>query len=177
MIWDEMAVVGRIARPHGIRGQVVVNPETDFPEERFRKGAAVFVDRNGAIAELSVAAVHFYRERPVIAFDGIGSVDEAERLVGLELRVPVEQLQALPEGTFYHHDLVGSRVETVAGELVGRVTAVDSASGGARLVVDGARSEVLIPLAAEICRTIDARAKRIVVELPAGLLELNERSR
>jgi 16S rRNA processing protein RimM len=177
MIWDEMAVVGRVARPHGLGGQVVVNPETDFPEERFRQGAALFVQRNGTIAELSVAAVRFHRDRPVIAFDGIGSIDEAERLAGLELRVPIEQLLPLPEGTFYHHDLVGSRVETVAGDLVGRVSAVDSASGGARLVVDGARGEVLIPLAVEICRAIDARAKRIVVELPEGLLELNERSR
>ena len=47
--WDDMALVGRIARPHGIRGQVIVNPETDFPEERFRPGAELFVERGGAV--------------------------------------------------------------------------------------------------------------------------------
>ena len=59
--WDEMALVGRIARPHGIRGQVIVNPETDFPEERFQPGAELFIERGGAVEALTLTT------RPVSA--------------------------------------------------------------------------------------------------------------
>ena len=171
-----MAVVGRIARAHGIRGQVIVNLETDFPDSRFRPGAMLFTERGGAVTPLTLTTVRFQNGRPVIGLQGVETMNEAEQLAGLELRVPVEALAALPEGTFYHHDLVGCRVETVGGTSVGVVRDVDSASGGSRLVVDGPDGEVLIPIAAEICRRIEPAAKRIVIDPPEGLLELNRAS-
>ena len=64
--WDEMAVVGWIARAHGIRGQVVVKLETDFPEGRFRPGAELFLNRAGVVEPLTVTTVRFQGERPVI---------------------------------------------------------------------------------------------------------------
>src|SRR5215471_17918784 len=106
-----MAVVGRIARAHGIRGQVIVNPETDFPDERFKPGAELFVERGGRIEALTITTARFHRERPVIGIAGVETMNDAETLAGLELRVPVERLAALPSGTFYRHDLVGCRVE------------------------------------------------------------------
>jgi 16S rRNA processing protein RimM len=172
-----MAVVGRIARAHGIRGQVIVNLETDFPEERFQPGAELFVERGGQVQPVRIAAVRFQRERPVIAIDGIDTMDDAEALAGLELRVPIDRLAKLPEHTYYRHDLIGCRVETVDGREVGAVTAVEGDVGGSRLVIAGARGEVLIPMAADICRTIDPAGKRIVIAPPDGLLELNETRR
>jgi 16S rRNA processing protein RimM len=173
MDWDSMAVVGRIARAHGIRGQVIVNPETDFPEERFRSGAELFVQRDGAVVGLRVTSSRLQHERPVIGVEGVETMNDAEALAGLELRVPSEQLLPLPEGTFYHHDLVGCRVETRSGEAVGVVKEVESGSGGSRLVVAGARGEILVPLAARICLEVDVGAKRIVIDAPDGLLDLN----
>ncbi len=164
-----MAVVGTIARAHGIKGQVIVNLDTDFPEERFRPGATLFTTRG----PLQLTTVRFQNGRPVIGIEGVETMNDAERLAGLELRVPVDELAALPAGTFYHHDLVGCRVETAGGEHVGTVEGVEGAAGGSRLVVAGAAGEVLIPLAAEICRTIDVAGKRIVIEAPEGLLDLN----
>ena len=168
-----MAVVGRIARAHGNRGQVIVNPETDFADQRFREGAEVFVQRQGRVESLRVAAVRFQRERPVLALAGVDTMDAAEALAGLELRVPVEWLAALPDGSYYHHDLVGCRVETQAGSLVGTVRNVESGAGAARLVIAGPKGEVLVPLVDAICRTIDIAARRIVIEPPEGLLDLN----
>jgi 16S rRNA processing protein RimM len=173
--WDEMAVIGRIARAHGIRGQVIVNLETDFPEERFRPGAQVFVNRGGSVAPVTITTARFQQGRPVIGIEGIADMNAATTLAGLELRVPRESLAALPENTFYHHDLIGCEVETSDGARIGLVKEVESTGGGSRLVVDGARGEVLIPLAAEICTTIDPERKRIVVNAPDGLLDLNER--
>ena len=167
--WDAMAVVGTIARAHGIKGQVIVNPETDFPEERFKPGATLFTER-GAI---TLTTARFQNGRPVIGIEGVATMNDAETLAGLELRVPVEELAALPPGTFYHHDLVGCQVETAGGQTVGAVTGVEGTAGGSRLVVAGAKGEVQIPLATEICRTIDVAGKRIVIEPIDGLLDLN----
>lgn len=171
-----MALVGRIARAHGIKGQVIVNLETDFPETRFRPGAEVFVNRGGRIESLTMTTVRFHRERPVIALRGVEDMSAASALAGSELRVPVDWLAPLPEGMFYHHDLVGCRVETRAGDRIGIVSAVEGDRGGSRLVIETPAGEVLVPLAADICATIDPAHKRIVIVPPAGLLELNTKS-
>jgi len=171
--WEDMAIVGRIARTHGLRGEVIVNVETDFPEERFQPGAELFIERKGRVEPLTITSVRFQRERPIVGLGGVDTVDAAEALAGLELRVPVEELAALPAGMFYHHDLVGCAVVTGGGEQVGTVAGVEGTLSGSRLVVAGAKGEILIPLAAEICRTIDVAGKRIVIEPPDGLLDLN----
>jgi 16S rRNA processing protein RimM len=174
--WDEMALVGRVARAHGLRGQVIVNLETDFPEERFYPGAELFIDRDGALERLTVTTVRFQRERPVIGLTGVDDMNAASRLAGSELRVPVDRLTPLPDGTFYHHDLVGCRVERPTGEQVGVVTGVEGTMEGSRLVVESPAGEMLVPLADEICTTIDPAGKRIVIDPPEGLLELNMNS-
>jgi 16S rRNA processing protein RimM len=174
--WDEMAAVGWIARAHGLRGQVIVNPETDFPEGRFRPGAELFLNRAGVVEPLTVTTVRFQGQRPVIGLHGVEDVEAASALAGFELRVPLEWLAALPEGMFYRHDLVGCGVETRGGEQVGTVKEVEGTMGGSRLVVETSHGDVLVPLALEICTTIDPRHRRIVIEPPDGLLELNARS-
>ena len=171
-----MAGVGWIARAHGIRGQVIVSLETDFPEQRFRPGAELFIERNGAVQALILTSVRFHRDRPVVGIAGVETMNDAEALAGRELRVPVDRLAPLPGGTFYRHDLIGCRVETPTGELVGTVESVEGTLSGSRLVVTATRGQVLIPLVADICTSIDPAAKRIVVDPPEGLLELNDRS-
>jgi len=173
--WHEMALVGRIARAHGIRGQVIVNLETDFPEERFQPGAELFVERAGRVEPLTITTVRFQRERPVIGLRGVETMNDAEALAGHELRVPVDRLAALPDGVFYRHDLIGCRVATTRGETIGIVSDVEGTMSGSRLVVEGPDGEVLIPLAAEICTTIDPASKRIVIDPPDGLIDANAR--
>ena len=172
-----MAVVGRIARPHGIRGQVILNAETDFPEERFQPGSEVFIERRHGIEPLKLTTVRFHRGRPIVGVSGIESIDRAQELAGLELRVPSDRLVQLPADTYYRHDLVGCRVETKAGALVGMVTDVEGTLAASWLVVASNGDEILIPLVPEICQQIDAKGQRIVIEAPEGLLELNRVSR
>jgi 16S rRNA processing protein RimM len=174
--WDAMILVGRIARTHGIRGQVIVTPETDFVEARFTEGATFWTKSAAGAEQLTISSARLQNGRPVVAFEGVSSIDDAERLAGQELRVPEAALTPLEAGTYYHHQLVGCAVETTAGEAVGEVARVDGGQGGSLLVVHGRRSEVLIPLAAHICVRIDVEGRRITVELPEGLLELNEKS-
>src|SRR5205823_9668637 len=143
-----------------------VNVETDFPEARFQPGAELFIDRKGTVEAVVLTSVRFQRERPVIGIAGVGTMNEAAALAGHELRVPVDRLAPLPGGTFYRHTLIGCRVETPAGELIGTVENVEGALSGSRLVVAATRGEVLIPLVAEICVAIDPAAKRIVIDPP-----------
>ena len=173
MTWDEMAAVGRIARAHGICGKVIVNLDTDFPEERFEPGAELFVQRNGQIQAVTLKSVRFQQQRPVISIAGVETMNDAEALAGLELRVPIDRLVPLPRGTFYQHDLIGCQVETRGGDLVGAVKAVEGTPNGSCLAVVTVRGEVLIPLVSGICTAIDSAGKRIVIDPPAGLLDLN----
>ena len=170
-----MALVGRIARAHGNKGQVIVNLDTDFPEERFRPGASLFVNEGGGVRELTITSVRFQRDRPVLGLRGVEDMNAAEAMAGLELRVPAAWLTPLPPGTYYRHDLVGCGVETTGGRAVGVVKDVEGTMGGSRLVVKAPHGDVLIPLAAEICRTIDVASRRIVIDPPEGLLELNDK--
>ena len=170
-----MVVVGRIARAHGIRGQVIVDPDTDFPEERFQPGTELFIERGGKAEPLRLTTVRFHRERPILGVDGVATMNDAELLAGQELRVPRDWLAPLPAETFYRHDLVGCTVWTAGGDRVGEVSEVEGTMTGSRLVVHGAKGEILIPMVAAICRTIDVGSKRIVIDAPDGLLELNER--
>ena len=155
MNWDNGILVGVIARTHGNRGEVIVNPETDFTEERFRKGAQLWTRRRaGTPVVIEVVSMRMHQGRPIIMFSGIGSMNDAELLANQELRTEEVADKLLPEGEFFHRDLIGCEVVTEGGELVGRVTSVLDDSAQARLVVAGKRSELLIPLADEIC-TVD----------------------
>jgi 16S rRNA processing protein RimM len=169
-----MVLVGRIARPHGIRGHVIVTPETDFVEERFRTGATFWTRSDRGDETLTVTSARVQNGRPVIGFEGFARIEDVERLAGLDLRVPEDTLQPLAEGAYYVHDLVGCAVETVSGERVGEVQRVDGGAGASVLSVRGPRGEVLVPLAADICIEVDVAGRRIRINPPEGLLELNQ---
>jgi 16S rRNA processing protein RimM len=173
--WDDAILIGVVARTHGNRGEVIVNSETDFPEDRFYEGARLMSRAtDGRVGSLEVASMRMHQGRPVILFKGIGSMNDAELLAGTELRIAEDGGDAdlLEDGEYFHRDLIGCAVVTESGDTVGEVAAVEGDRGNTRLVVRSRRNEVLIPLADEIC-TIDVANKRIVVRPPEGLLELN----
>ena len=175
MEWDDAILVGVIARTHGNKGEVVVNPETDFPEERFQQGARLMTRLNdGSQATMEVATMRMHQGRPVILFKGVASMNDAELLAGRELRIAGDagDAELLEEGEYFHRDLIGCAVVTETGDLIGEVAAVEGEGGQSRLVVRSRRNEVLIPHADDIC-TVDVKAKRITVRPPEGLLELN----
>jgi 16S rRNA processing protein RimM len=171
--WEEMVVVGRVARPHGTRGAVLIDPQTDFPEARFRPGRAVFVRRGAAAVALTVEAARVHQGRPLVTFREVRTLTEAEALAGAELRVPETDLEPLPPGSFYRHALVGCRVLGRDGSVVGTVVRIEGERDWSRLVVETASGEVLVPFAAAICVRIDPAAREIVIDPPEGLLDVN----
>jgi 16S rRNA processing protein RimM len=168
-----MITVGRIVRPHGNRGHVVVAPETDFGGERFAPGAELHALRDGHPAALEVIAGRLHDGRWIVGFEGISTIDAAETLCGQELRIPTSALRPTAPGAFYVHDLVGCAVSTTGGELIGEVERVQLDAGTPLLAIRSARGEVLVPLAEDICREVNVAEKRIVIDAPEGLIDLN----
>jgi 16S rRNA processing protein RimM len=165
----DLVLVGRVARPHGIRGHVIVNPETDFPDERFKVGHVLLVGPVDRTVEREILEARFHQGRPILALAGVESMDAAELLAGMDLWVPQARLEPLPPGTYYRHDLVGCEVRDRSDGLVGRVTAVEGTLDRSYLVIDG---DVMLPLVDGICLQVDTAARRIVVDPPEGLIEL-----
>ena len=172
-----MVTVGRIARAHGNRGRVIVDPDTDFAVERFRPGNALHVRRGGRLVTLLIRDVRFHRQRPILGLEGVETMSDAEALAAAELRIPEETLEPLPAGSYYHHELIGCRVETLSGAIVGTVQAVEGNAGVNRLVVNDGAGEQQVPLVAPICVKVDPAARLITIDPPQGLLGLNAPAR
>lgn len=168
--WEDMVLVGRIARPHGLRGDVLIQSETDFPETRFAEGARLYAQRGGATVELEVERSRVHANRPLVAFRGLDSI-EAVDILGRELRIPESALAPLPDGEYYWYQLIGAPVRTEAGEDVGRVLRVEPTGGSGVLVVARGDEEVQVPLTPALCPVV--RPDLIVVRPPEGLLDLN----
>lgn len=173
--WPSFVTVGRIVRPHGIKGQVVVAPETDFGAARFEVGAALSALVDGQMRTFVVTSSREHDRRWVVGFEGVTTMNDAETLRNVELRVAPEALQPLSEGRYYVHDLAGCQVVTVSGVKVGRVDRVDLGTATPMLVIAGRRGEVLVPLVDTICTRVDVAAKVIEIDPPDGLIELNDR--
>lgn len=171
---SEPVTIGRIVRPHGLKGDVVVESATDFAETRFRKGARV-TTRGGR--ELTIAASRPQGDRWVVRFSGLDAIEAVEGLRDAELQIAPEALGALPAGQYYLHDLVGCTVETAEGQVVGPVAVVYTGAAQAVLGIEGPGGEVLVPMAGEICREVDIAARRIVIAPPEGLLDANRPTR
>ena len=167
-------LIGRVARAHGNRGEVIVNLETDFAEDRFQAGRIVQVGAIDRLVPRRIERVRFHQGRPIVAFEGVATMNDAEALAGTDLWMEAADLAPLPPETFYRHDLIGCEVRTGSGEVVGQVSGVEGTLERSYLVVKGTRGDVLIPLAAPICLKVDLAARVIVIDPPDGLLDLNE---
>src|SRR5712692_5478496 len=164
--------LGRVARPRGFRGEVLVDLLTDFPEHLAQLDRASLRFPNGQVESCRIESVWFHKGRAVVRFDGAQSYEDAQRVVRAEIQIPEDEAVKLPEGTYFDFQLVGCEVVTEAGLRVGRVQSILKVPGQSLLVIENGR-EVLIPAREPICRKVDLAARQIVISPPEGLLELN----
>ena len=170
---DDLVAVARAVKTRGLRGEIVAELLTDFPERFEGLENLIAVARDGRRTPLQLEEHWFQGERIVLKFAGFDSIEEAQALVGLEFAVPETERVALPSDEYYDWELVGCRVETIAGARLGTVSNVMRTGGVEMLVVtdDAGEREYLIPLAEEICVRIDVENRIIRVDPPEGLLE------
>lgn len=168
----DLISIAKIARPQGIRGEVIAEVLTDFPE-RFSALKKVWAVRpSGKIEELTIERSWMNKGRVVLKFAGFDDMTQAEALREVRLGITSSELQPLPPDTFYDFDLEGCTVVTTAGEAVGQVEGVERCGAAPLLKVRGDGREHLIPLVLSICVEIDIANKRIVIAPPEGLLDL-----
>jgi 16S rRNA processing protein RimM len=127
--------------------------------------------------------IEFFRRqhgRFVMKFAGIDSIEDAEKIIGAELRIPESEIPAAEEGSFYTFHLRGCRVYAIhegeerRDEYIGDVTDIVGGGGAQLLQIGSGKEETLIPFAESIVKKVDLAARRIEVELPEGLLDLNK---
>lgn len=163
----ELVSIGRFVKPQGRRGELLAEPLSDRPDRFPTLRRAYVPGTSGAAREVEVTSCWPHKGRFVLKLAGVDSIDDAERFRGAELRIGEDELAALPEGSYYDHQLKGLRVEDGAGRGLGLVEDLLRTGGGADvLVVRGAAGETLIPLAADFVQNVDLEAGRVVVRPP-----------
>lgn len=175
--------LARILRPRGRHGEVAAEILTDFPERLSQLKNADLWDGRTPPRRVVVRSCWLspsHGGQAIFHFEGSDSIDDAARLAGLEVQIPLADRMPLPHGRYYVTDLIGCEVWELGAGLLGQVRDVqatgEQAQGTPVLEVDGSSGEFLIPLAEEICVRIDTAAHRIEVQLPEGLRELNRNS-
>ena len=177
---DEWVSVARLTRPRGRRGELAAICLTSHPERFEQLGEVVLVGAAGFPDDprcFVVEQVWEHGARMIFKFQGVNSISDAELLRGAELRIPVRERTQLPPGEYYHSDLTGCEVvDRVSGELLGCVTGWLDQGGAGLLRVETSEHgrELLVPFARAICVDVDVDRKRIAVDLPEGLKELNK---
>jgi 16S rRNA processing protein RimM len=170
-------VIGRIGRPHGVRGEVTVEVRTDDPDLRFVAGAVLRTDP-AERGPLTVAARRWHNDVLLLTLEGPGgevfdSREAAETVRNTELLVDVADLPELEDpDAFYDHQLVGLAARLADGSVLGEVTAVRHEGADLLVVRRPDRGELLVPFVAAIVPTVDVDGGFVVVDPPEGLLEL-----
>lgn len=169
-------MVGRIAKAHGIRGELAVDVRTDSPEERFAEGVVLTARRrDGSTRPLTVTAARAHSGRLLVRFEEIRSREDAEDARGLLLLADTADLPPTDDpDEFYDHELEGLRAELTDGTVVGTVLEIVHAPGGELLTVDREGRTVLVPFVRDIVPVVDVAAGRVVLDPPEGLLDETE---
>jgi len=163
--WVAIALLGK---PRGNRGELTAISLSSKPE-RFDALERVYL--SGHPDPFVIEEIWEHKGALIFKFEGIDSISDAEKYHGCEVRVPASERAELEPGEYFHSDLIGCEViDLASGNSIGKVTALQDAGGGGLLVVEG---DILVPFATGLCKLIDIEKRRIEVQLPDGLLELN----
>lgn len=168
---EELITVAKIAKTRGLRGEVIADLLTDFPE-RFELLDKVFIVKpDGETIETKLERFWFQKGRVILKFEGFSKIETAETLKNSEVCIPENEAVELEENEFYDWELEDCEVETIDGDKLGRVKELLRTGGTDVLVVEGKSKEYLIPFAETICVEVDIENKLVKVDPPQGLLE------
>jgi 16S rRNA processing protein RimM len=168
---QEWVTIALLGKTRGNRGEVTAFPLSS-KLERFESLKEVFLFGSGERRE--VESTWFHNGTLIFKFQGVDSISDAELLAGVEVRVPASERVPLEEGEFFQDDLIGCDViDQRTGESIGPVTAWDDGGGSGLLVVGKGDDALLIPFTRSICVEINPAARRITVDLPEGLKDIN----
>ena len=158
----EFFTIGHIVAPHGVRGDVRIYPDTDFPE-RFLEMKYAYIDG----VKYAVKEARFHKRVVLVKFDGIDDRNGAASLVKREIQIPRTELMPLAEGQYYIFDIIGCSVFDKNGNLLGEVTDILRTGSNDVYVVTGEDgNEVLLAVIPDVILSVDVGAKKIIADPP-----------
>jgi 16S rRNA processing protein RimM len=166
-----LITIGKVIKPFGVKGEMKIEPMTDFPERFTGLTRVYLVSPSGKEVACEVKAVRYAGGAPFLLFSGYDSPEKAKAINGWFIKVPEQEAVPLPEGTYYWFELIGMEVVSEAGEKLGTIVDIFETGSNDVYVLKRGRKEFYLPATREVIRQVDKKAKRMTVRLPDGLLE------
>jgi len=163
--------VGKIVNTHALQGEVKVLSDSDFKEERFCKGSKLIIDFNGTHIPVVVATHRGHKGMDLLKFEGLNSINDVEQYKGSHLLVSADYLEELDEDEFYYFEIIGCKVKSEDGEVIGEISEVlRTGANDVWLVNREGQKDVLIPYIDQVVKSVDIHEKEVVIEIVEGLL-------
>lgn len=165
--------VGKIVNTHSLKGEVKVISSTDFEEERFKKGSKLLITRgNQLIREVIVESYRNHKNFLLVKFEGIDSVEEAEKLKNLQIKIDSDEVGELEENEFYFHEIIGCQVFDENDRNLGEIIDILAPGANDVWVIKGEKGkEILIPYIEDVVKQIDIINKKVNIEVMEGLID------
>ncbi len=167
----EFIAIGEVIALWGTKGKLKVRVVTDFPQ-RFTPSSKIYINQQ----PMTINSTEWHKGKAIIKLNTIDSIEDAQKLQGQPIEIHHSQVYSLPEGQYYHFQLIGLEVWTTQGELLGIVTEILTAESNDNYVVHGAKGEILIPAIEDVIKSIDLDKGCIIIEPIKGLLSLNQKA-
>ena len=165
--------VGKIVNTHSLKGEIKVISSTDFEEERFKKGSKLLITRgNQLIREVVVQSYRNHKNFLLVKFEGINSVEEAEKLKNLQIKIDSDEVGELEENEFYFHQIIGCEVFDENDKNLGEIIDILTPGANDVWVIKGENGkEILIPYIEDVVKKIDITSKKVNIEVMEGLID------
>lgn len=170
---ERLLNIGKIVNTHGIKGEIKVYPQTDFPEVRFKAGnkLLMYPPESGQPVTIEIVSAREQKKMFVLQLKGFDNINQVEKYKGWELKVSDTERVPLPEGEYYVRDIIDCLVETDEGESLGTITDVLSPGANDIWVVKlNTGKELLLPVIDDVVLNVDLAARKVKVHLMEGLL-------
>ncbi|MBW7473324.1 ribosome maturation factor RimM [Paenibacillus oenotherae] len=169
----EWLTVGKIVNTHGIRGEIKVVSQTDFPEERFAQGNKLVIENPETAQRIPVVVngARLHKNMYIVKIKDLDDINIAEKYKGWNLKVSKDDLGELDEGEYYHYEIIGCKVFTEEGEELGAITEILVPGANDVWVIQQPKGkQLLVPVIDEVVLDVDVEAKKVIVRLMEGLV-------
>ena len=172
MTIEECYFLGKITKPHGLKGEVILWMDVDAPEV-YENLESLFLMVNGELIPYFFEDLQIRGKKSIAKFEDINSIEQTENIINLEAYLPLENLPKMDDTSFYYHEVVGYQLrEEGTGEIIGIVSQVYEGAGQDLIAFMIEDKEVLVPISDDIVKTIDRANNILNVNLPEGLIEI-----
>ncbi|MBQ4163903.1 MAG: ribosome maturation factor RimM [Turicibacter sp.] len=163
--------VGKIVNTHALQGEVKVVSNSDFKEDRFKKGSTLVIDFNGERVEVVVATHRVHKGADLLKFKHLNSINDVEKYKGCALLVSTDDLEELEENEFYYFEIIGCEVVTTDGEKIGEISEIlETGANDVWVVKRQGQKDALIPYIEDVVKDVDIDAKTVTIQVLEGLL-------